>query len=105
MHIHRSCKMDAIRNAKGRRRLEIQPCVSNTTFGEFAVKGPSGFFILHCLSQYSLWYQTSPVECIGTLPTAPRCDVKPIEKQKVKIALSKTDVLLSVITSVCVSLR
>ena len=27
-------------------------------------------------------------------------DVKPIEKQKVKIALSKTDVLLSVITSV-----
>ena len=53
MHIHRSCKMDAIRNAKGRRRLEIQPCVSNTTFGEFAAKGPSGFFILHCLSQYS----------------------------------------------------
>ena len=53
MHIHRSCKMDAIRNAKGRRRLEIQPSVSNTTFGEFAAKGPSGFFILHCLSQYS----------------------------------------------------
>ena len=53
MHIHRSCKMDAIRNAKGRGRLEIQPSVSNTTFGEFAAKGPSGFFILHCLSQYS----------------------------------------------------
>ena len=53
MHIHRSCKMDAIRNAKGRRRLEVQPSVSITTFGEFAAKGPSGFFILHCLSQYS----------------------------------------------------
>ena len=53
MHIHQSCIMDAIRNAKGRGRLEIQSSFSNTTFGELAAKGLSGFFILHCLSQYS----------------------------------------------------
>ena len=53
MHIHGSCEMDAIRNAKGMGWLEILSSVSNTTFGELAENGLFGFFILHCLSQCS----------------------------------------------------
>ena len=53
MHIHRSREMDAVRNAKGRGRLEIQSSVSKTNFGELAANGLSDFLILHGLSQYS----------------------------------------------------
>ena len=53
MHIHRSREMAAVRNAKGRGRLEIQSSVSKTNFGELAANGLSDFLILHGLSQYS----------------------------------------------------